>query len=207
MGKKSKGLYLALRHIYGGKWIEPALELCRQVFWSAVLPVILTMTTLLCVLQLYLWVRLRWFSSARELHHEALCAYQQQTRKSIRKVRNLLRRAIRRDPTYQPAYLSLAASYLYPPDYPATQRNPEEALKVLDQCRLNTKGAGDITRALILDCQAIQSGQEHMILDALRQNDYLNRAFAKNPKLKTTSLECDDDTTHTNESKECKKDK
>lgn len=191
MGRKSKGLYLALQHIYEGNWIKPTLELCQQLFRSAVLPVFLTMTTLAFVLQFYLWLRLRWFSTAQELHHEALCVYQQQqTKKSIRKVHNLLQRAIQRDPTYQPAYLSLAASYLYPPDYSSKQRDPERALQVLSQCRRNTEGGEEIIRALILDCQAIQSGQEQMVLDTLRQDEYLNRAFAKKRCSKSSAQKC-----------------
>ncbi len=207
MGKRSNGLYLALRHIYEGKWRRPAFELGHQLFWSALLPVLLVTTTLCFVLRFYLWIRLRWFASARELHHEALCAYQQQsTKKSTRKVHNLLHRAIQRDPTYQPAYLSLAASYLYPVNYPSTQRDPDQALQVLEQCRRNTKGGDDIIRALELDCQVVESGQDHMILDALRQSAYLNRAFAKQQDEKVAS-HGDGPTSSRSKSQESKKDR
>ena len=77
---------------------------------------------------------------------------------------------------------------------------------MLEQCRSNTKGGEDIIRALIMDCEAIQSGQDHMILDALRQDAYLSRTFAKNPNWDPATSASKDDTTR-NESKESKKDK
>lgn len=208
MGKKSNGLYLALQHIEKGHWIKPTWELCQQLFWSAMLPVVLTLTTLAFGLKFYLWLRLRFFSSARELHHEALCVYQLQknnTKKKQSTVHHLLQRAIQRDPTYQPAYLSLAACYLYPPF--SNKRDADRALEVLTRCRSHTRGSEEIIRALMLDCQAIQSGQEQMILDILRQDEYLNRAFAMNRQGKSSTLNSANSLSSTHGIDERKKDK
>ena len=129
--------------------------------------------------------------TAAQLHKEALQALRSAPElvlvsssshnKYERQAEQLLLQALQRDPSYEPARLSLAALYLY------RQRNPRSAQQVL----LNAQPKNDpLVQGILLDAQALLAGQDQMIQTELRAAEFLHVAFANSslaPKKTTDS--------------------
>jgi hypothetical protein len=178
---KGKGIFTTIRNLLLKEWKNnDAAELAVVMYHGVLKPVGLSILTLFILLSIYQRVRRRYIWTARDLHEEALRIYQRSNNPKKSTTANVLEEAIARDPTYRPAYLSLAALYLYPRDDSKyqKQRRPDLALQVLERCKEYCGMDGSI-RALELDAIVIQQGEEHMIQDVLMQAEYLSRAFVK----------------------------
>jgi len=127
----------------------------------------------------------RWFvpPSAKEYHRQALETLvmidaqrdAQKYKKDLSKVERLLWRAIQRDPQWKPAFLSLAALYIYKLEL------PQAALKVLSHETCQKDAEFDSLR---MDAQAMVSGNGSMVQGLLGQDEYLSMRAAELAKYK-----------------------
>ena len=143
----------------------------REILYHLVLPFIVTLLIAAGSLQLLrLFKRYLFPPSVCELHREALLLYQShQYRESERTLQTILKK----DPTYTPARLSLAALYLY------AMMDLKKANDIL-QNSSRSESSSEF-KPLQLDLQALQQGQEHMVHFVLRRDEYLSVRVAETP--------------------------
>jgi hypothetical protein len=118
--------------------------------------------------------------SAKELYLEALQLYNSNSRSSrskLRRAEQLLWEAIRRDPNWKPAMLSLVALYIY------RLEQPQAALRLLDDFERSTASnrpperSGDDDpdfAALRQDAKAMLESNHHMVHKLLGEDEYLS---------------------------------
>ena len=164
----SNKLFNTLRHLLQtGEW-KDALQQLAWAFWETVgRPVGLTMLLLYLWLQIYFQIKRTFWDTARDLHYQALQCVQCTKRKDQKQVETLLKKAVQKDPSYLPAQLSLAAWYLY------RLNQTQAAMDLLS----NMDSSQGPVQALLLDAQAIQQGQGHMVQTAMQCDEYLSRSF------------------------------
>jgi tetratricopeptide (TPR) repeat protein len=181
---------------------EELPALATDLFWNIFLPLIVTVllsgVTLKIGLVVYSFI---YPPTASELHKEALKllettrrpddikngssnasnsrkarAMMQAIQQSEQQAEAILRRAMKRDPTYEPAVLSLAALYAY------RQRKPQEALRVLEPFqsknnKMTTTGSCTLHLAALdavrQDAQAMVQGHDNMVQTELAEAEYL----------------------------------
>lgn len=109
--------------------------------------------------------------SARELHNQALQALACGRTKQAER---LLRKAVRRNDSWRPAFLSLAALYIY------RLRSASKAKEVLAH-RTCQHADFDLLR---MDAEALATGNTSMLLDVVGQEEYLSPCAAALAKYK-----------------------
>jgi hypothetical protein len=128
--------------------------------------------------------------SAKELYREALNLYNapHPSRSNVAKTEQLLWEAIRRDPSWKPAMLSLVALYIY------RLERPQAALKLMDGLVAEGGGSGDGRPAtasggddpdfasLRQDAEALMESNHHMVKKLLGEDEYLS--------LRTAAVSC-----------------
>lgn len=183
MTRSHSGLAYALREIFQELpyHLENLQAALLELFWNIVFPtaVILAVIAVAGLIAKRI-KRIVYPPSAAELHKEALLALQasysgvKYQRAAQRQAELVLKQAIRRDATYLPAVLSLAALYIY------RKSNWKAAISLLETTTSNSTGAknnADV-QSLLLDARALQAGHIHMIQSEIRDYEFLSVSFA-----------------------------
>jgi hypothetical protein len=197
-GRTVKGLPYAVQNISVqlSVTVENLLKSLRASIWTVLVPGI-TVLVLITVLMTVAWriQKMMRPPTAADLHRQALLLLLKQeqgpqhpesTKQQYQQVLELLTKALQQDRKYLPARLSLIAMYLYRlSDGHAAVRELHE---LLDEhgiiATLQTQG-------LLLDAQAIISGQGHMVQGALQEDQYLRTIQPPIKSERCTSLRKD----------------
>lgn len=191
-GRPVKGLPYAVQNISFQlrQTVQELWETLQASVYTVIVPGIAVLV-LVTVMVFGVWriKRKLYPLTAAELHRRALLRLmkqeQQQQQKQQRaedsskkknqyqQVLQLLTKAIEQDPTYLPARLSLAALYIY------RLSDGLAAAQILHQNEIadgheHSVAEEEQVQGLLLDAQAIISGQGHMVQAALQEDRYLS---------------------------------
>jgi hypothetical protein len=185
-GRPVKGLPYAVQNISVqlSVAVENVIAYLQASIWTLLVPALIVLVMITMIMTVVWRIqKIMCPPTAAELHRQALLLLmkqEQQTqqqsdsskREPYQQVLQLLTKALQQDPTYLPARLSLIALHVYRLfDGHAAVR---ELQKLLDE----QHGTMDIattaqTQGLLLDAQAMISGQGHMVQVALQEDRYL----------------------------------
>jgi len=168
------------------EWLEQLPAVLEELLYAVVLPVGAGLLVAACIgILLTRLKRIVFPPNAAELHKEALQALLMtqyspsvKSTKAEQQAEQLLWKALQKDPSYEPAVLSLAALYVY------RQRNGKKATQLLRNMMdianntPNKKDADPLITGLLLDAQAVEAGQYQMVQAELREAEFLQLSFA-----------------------------